>query len=175
MKIKLCPIRDNKQTEYHVLDDSRLVLDGIVYDIAKGAKWPNAREESGGNICEIIDGVPTILYRYGKGGAPSDCGPFEVAPDGFDATGLPVISITAQSAEEVATKKAAIEASAQKAALEAELEALDADSVRPLRAIMAKTASKDDEAKLAEIEAKAKVARDKLAASTITEIKGGKA
>lgn len=169
MQIRLSPIRDNKQTEYHVIDDSRLVIDGIVYDISKGAAWPNACDESGGNICAIEDGAITILYRYGKDGSPSDCGPFDVASDGFDAKGLPVVTVSAQSAEEVATTKAAADKAAVKAQAQAEIDALETSALRPLIAISSGKASKEDEAKLAEIKGKIDLARGKLSA----EVKGG--
>jgi hypothetical protein len=183
MQIKLSPIRDNKTTEYHVLDDSRLVIDGTVYDIAQGAAWPNAREESIDRrdpnnpremICSIEPGpVVTILCRHGKDGAPSDCGPFEAIPDGYDAKGLSVVAITAQTADEIAKAKSEVEKAAKKVAIESDLKALDAESLRPLRAVAAGTATAEDIAKIKDIDTTARAKRAELAG--LAEIKGGKA
>lgn len=188
MKIELCEIRDSWNTDYHVIDESSLVIDGVLYKITAGAAWPNVQSETAikkQTALGIADKGPTILsisndsdgyvvkllYRYKDSQPQADeLAAHAVAAESIDTSAMPMVTISATSQNDLdaANTKASLES--ELATLETDCDALDLAAVRPLRAVAAGTATDSDKAYLANNEESVVTKRARIA--EIKEILG---
>jgi hypothetical protein len=167
MKICLRPVRSKTATKYEALQKDAIRIDDDVFTFDPSlTSWPNIAEESGGRIMYAYrdeSGEVCLELRFltpNPGSVKSPGEYIEVEATGGKVEG--VLKLTGKT-------KADLDAEAQEqadaeslAADEAEARALDLESIRPLRAIEAGTATVEDRVKLAEIEAKLGELRKKI-------------